>query len=357
MKNVIVFGIGKNTEKVLEQKLIALSEVKYFFVTSNAIGQSEFFDRPLYFLIEVVEIYDDENVVIISESFEQIFNNLVLLNFKPEKLFALIQNAQTNPVISNLAYPTKPKYLNVGGGHYFYYDKWLNLEGADSYLHPFQLSAKCTFPVTDESIELVYSSHCLEHLDVFTLAQIMRETNRCLKTNGKLLLKLPDFDSVYQEWKGTLVGPSVLGIGWSFESLIDIWKKYGVESSIESRALFILTGIDLNASPDLFEKNVSFETADYVGPVILDQAELQQVRNCSGPGNTARLLVDIAKEKFPAARLIHQNAWTKEEFIEYAESFGFKLLNDNKNIIIEKYHWIPQISKIDNLSNYFLFEC
>ena len=69
------------------------------------------------------------------------------------------------------------KAVNVGGGPRFCYLGWLNLEEVTSPANPlsFKLTPTCRFPVADNSVATVYTSHCLEHLDDATVQQVLRE--------------------------------------------------------------------------------------------------------------------------------------------------------------------------------------
>jgi predicted SAM-dependent methyltransferase len=84
--------------------------------------------------------------------------------------------------------------LNIGGGPNFKHNGWVNLESVQSPQNPFpfMLSPSAVFPVASSSIQLVYSSHCLEQLDDATVAQTLKEARRVLGSEGILLLKLPE---------------------------------------------------------------------------------------------------------------------------------------------------------------------
>lgn len=57
----------------------------------------------------------------------------------------------------------------------------------------------------DESVDLVYMCHILEHIKMSGLAPVLQEMKRVLRTNGVLRLSVPDFDrliDVYQAGGG-----------------------------------------------------------------------------------------------------------------------------------------------------------
>lgn len=47
---------------------------------------------------------------------------------------------------------------------------------------------------SDNSVDMIYSSHCLEHFSFRIVPDILREWNRVLKKGGELVVRVPDFD-------------------------------------------------------------------------------------------------------------------------------------------------------------------
>jgi len=52
---------------------------------------------------------------------------------------------------------------------------------------------KYPYPFQDNEFDVVYSSHCLEHLD--NVFDFMKEVHRILKSKGRLIIKVPHFSS------------------------------------------------------------------------------------------------------------------------------------------------------------------
>lgn len=48
----------------------------------------------------------------------------------------------------------------------------------------------------DESVELIYASHILEHINRHSIERVLREWNRILKIEGVLRIAVPDFESI-----------------------------------------------------------------------------------------------------------------------------------------------------------------
>jgi predicted SAM-dependent methyltransferase len=55
----------------------------------------------------------------------------------------------------------------------------------------------------DESVDLLYASHCLEHFSHRRTAEILQEWRRVLKVGGVLRLGVPDFDQVLAMYEHT----------------------------------------------------------------------------------------------------------------------------------------------------------
>lgn len=51
---------------------------------------------------------------------------------------------------------------------------------------------------TDESVDLIYASHCLEHFEYLKTESILAEWHRVLKYGGILRLSVPDFDKLLE---------------------------------------------------------------------------------------------------------------------------------------------------------------
>jgi predicted SAM-dependent methyltransferase len=62
----------------------------------------------------------------------------------------------------------------------------------------------------NNSVDMIYAAHCLEHFSFRDSLSILQEWNRVLKTGGELVLRVPDFDILVnnylrrhpETWKG-----------------------------------------------------------------------------------------------------------------------------------------------------------
>lgn len=142
------------------------------------------------------------------------------------------------PDLRNLAWR-----LNIGGGRKFNHRGWINLEGVPNPNNPFPfaLGPDSVFPVASCTIGLVYSSHCLEHLDDDTVAQALREARRVVAENGRLVIKLPDFDAVLAAWKAR-DRAMFFERKWGFGEIVHTWTTRGIEDDLDARAAYAFCG-------------------------------------------------------------------------------------------------------------------
>lgn len=108
---------------------------------------------------------------------------------------------------SNLykGYKNSSKFINFGSGAFFH-NRWKNYdypaqtnyykniqgkEGKDFYSINL-CSPNLSVPETNESIDLIYCSHTLEHIDGISSTRFLKECYRILKKNGVMRLALPN---------------------------------------------------------------------------------------------------------------------------------------------------------------------
>jgi predicted SAM-dependent methyltransferase len=113
----------------------------------------------------------------------------------------------------SLAYRSYPKesldskrFLNIGAGSFFNHPNWSRLDyidtpyfytkyGADSKVEiNHDLSTKADFPIDSESLELVYTSHTIEHLEYEMVSKLFGEAFRTLKCGGGFRVTCPDMN-------------------------------------------------------------------------------------------------------------------------------------------------------------------
>jgi len=80
--------------------------------------------------------------------------------------------------------------LNLGSGPCKGVDGWTNLDQLDGADLCLDLSRG--LPVNDDSVDLIYTSHFLEHLSYAEICATLRDCHRALKPGGTISLCVPD---------------------------------------------------------------------------------------------------------------------------------------------------------------------
>lgn len=82
--------------------------------------------------------------------------------------------------------------LNLGGGRCWKRNGWKNLDIVLGY----DLSFKRLESFKDNSVDLIYTSHCIEHLSWIVMHEFFSDMFRVLKINGIVRIVVPDMDLV-----------------------------------------------------------------------------------------------------------------------------------------------------------------
>jgi predicted SAM-dependent methyltransferase len=101
------------------------------------------------------------------------------------------------------------RFYNIGAGS-FYHPCWTNIDnqsewydeifGVNSEMLEHDLFLHEKLPVDDNSAELIYFSHILEHLNNESVQYILNESYRILKPGGIVRIVAPDIDLEYAAW-------------------------------------------------------------------------------------------------------------------------------------------------------------
>lgn len=84
-------------------------------------------------------------------------------------------------------------YINLGCGNCFHAD-WLNYDLVPQAPGVVRWDATRGIPLTDESCEVVYHSHMLEHLRRDAVGPFLRDCRRVLRPGGIIRVATPDFE-------------------------------------------------------------------------------------------------------------------------------------------------------------------
>jgi predicted SAM-dependent methyltransferase len=220
------------------------------------------------------------------------------------------------------------KYIDIGGGSGSYIvDEWLNLDEFSSV--PFILNEKCVFPVGDNTINLIWTSHTLEHLNDETVSRVLDESYRVLETGGNFVIKLPDFDNVLEQWRNRNIAYFNL---WDYQD--GYWKNRNVEGTIENKVAMIFCSFSNNECGKLFSIKENEQQGAYIGPPIIDHNTLVQILNSNSPHQISVELRNIVIESEDGNyNFIHQNAWSKLELEQLIVNHGFHVRSFNMNDI------------------------
>lgn len=190
--------------------------------------------------------------------------------------------------------PSSPARLNIGGGNW-YERGWSN---ADLYAAPgfvdiaLDLRLDPSFPIDDDSLDLVFSSHVIEHVDDDTVAGLLSETKRVLKPGGLLRLATPDARKAFAAYHRN------------------------------DHAFFDRGGVSCKG--DTIEQKMvnffaSYREGDYSGGPIVDPSEV--ATRVADEESFPRWCVEQIPDSAPYRA--HVNSWTAERLIQFARAAGF----------------------------------
>lgn len=96
---------------------------------------------------------------------------------------------------------TPLKYVNLGCGPVFVdAANWLNLDFTASSSAVRRANLLNRLPLADESVNVVYTSHFLEHVPRGLVSGFLSECSRVLKPGGLIRLVLPDLENMAREY-------------------------------------------------------------------------------------------------------------------------------------------------------------
>lgn len=115
------------------------------------------------------------------------------------------------PGVSYESYPDESlrskRFYNIGAGS-FYHPLWTNIDYAtehykstqgENFIH-YNLMELVSLPIKENSAEIVYSSHTIEHVDDKAVLNMLKEAYRILKPGGCIRLTTPDANIEYEAY-------------------------------------------------------------------------------------------------------------------------------------------------------------
>jgi hypothetical protein len=260
------------------------------------------------------------------------------------------RRARELPEMRNLAWR-----LNIGGGRKFVHRGWINLEGVGTASNPFPtiLGPETLFPVASGTIGIVYSSHCLEHLDDETVLQMLRESRRVIADEGVLVIKLPDFDAVLKAWQKR-ENDMFFVRKWGFPEITPTWPSRGVVDNLDSRAACVFCGFWNKAYGSEFDGRARTDAAGaYNGPPTQIGMMAPELVRLSSPHEVAQRLRRAVVENETDYTFNHQNGWSREEFGRLLVDAGFVIESTDPDDIVRRAADVPGIENDFDISMYF----
>ena len=95
------------------------------------------------------------------------------------------------------------KLLNLGCGNCFHKD-WINIDFVSNNEHVAQYNLLKGIPFKDNSIDVVYHSHVLEHFSRKDGENFIKECHRVLNKGGIIRVAVPDLESIAKEYLSNL---------------------------------------------------------------------------------------------------------------------------------------------------------
>lgn len=212
--------------------------------------------------------------------------------------------------------------LNLGAGTNWKKEGWLNvdkIEGSDAVLD-FESSE---WPFEQESADLIFCSHVLEHLTDKAFRRLLKNAYRTLKVGGAMRVIVPDFGLAMRQYAAKKV---------EWFSNQDVTREISLQGNSMPRRFLCFA--------------IRYKLGDYVGGPQVSNAEIEDAFK-RGPDE----FLKWAKRLIPkGARTDHCNAFWQERLNNELISAGFTPFTGDVHAIkqfAEKEFWNrPKISLI-----------
>lgn len=247
------------------------------------------------------------------------------------------------------------RFVNIGGGPNFSVPDWLNIDefGESRINHRAKLDSEVTLPAMTGTAEIVYSSHCLEHLNDATIAALLPECHRILNAAGSLVIKIPDYQALLANYRAGRQQHFADDL-WNFPVMTPTWPRRDVPDTIDTRCAYLICGFWNQAFGHLFGDHDVNAPGAYHGPPAMPLKDLKRLLADPSPNRIARELRDFVLESETDYAFNHQNAWNLDEFDGLLRNHGFRLLTSNAGMVRQQYRGIPGIDEMADISAYFV---
>lgn len=238
--------------------------------------------------------------------------------------------------------------INLGGGPGFKHEGWLNFDEFGENCYTF--SECSTLPLPDNSVDLVYSSHTLEHLNDDAVARLLAEAHRVLKRGGTLLLKLPDFETILGAYRRKIES---FFKGWGFDRHQFTLPNKGMRDNITTRAAFLFCGFWNKEYGHHFGKRTPRAPGAYCGCATMPESSLGFYL---GVHESPHLIASAMRQYVIGHEtdytFNHQNAWSRGELLWLLTDRGFTVTDQQDESIVTRHTNVPGIREMWEISQY-----
>ena len=136
-------------------------------------------------------------------------------------------------------------YLHLGCGS-VNHPKFINIDGIPAPHIHYVRSIENLSPFEDNSVDLVYACHCLEHFPYATVPKVVAEWFRVLKQGGILRLSVPDFDLLLNIYNNnekdvnTILSPLMGGQNYKFNFHLTVFTHSSLETILKNAGFRII---------------------------------------------------------------------------------------------------------------------
>jgi len=246
----------------------------------------------------------------------------------------------------------KGNLVNIGSGK-MAWDGWVCLDELDHQgVQKMTFDPESVLPLETNSVSLFYSSHVLEHCSTETVENLLGEMERALVDDGRILVKIPDFDWFLYQYRNK-VKKCVEGVG--IDSIVNTWAAKGIADTFENRLAMMFCGYWNIYYGDHFSGKININSKAYHGPPVIDKKLLKNYFLELTPNEISKKLYAEAINDNDLKSFNHQNARSKEEFTKLLKNNNLECEEMDKLAILNCYsHLVPDLSFMEDWSAYYL---
>ena len=183
------------------------------------------------------------------------------------------------------------------------------------------VSSTFTYPLADSSLEVIYSSHNIEHYGENIAKTFFTESYRVLRVGGELLIEVPDVKLLYDEFKryvefGDTSIEKIIDWNYASKNVLDNVRKYQPSSDL----------ILLNKLSTKFLSYIScYCDPPFIGdhtPVLIDEEHILSALKKMSMDDFFSWVINHQTDAQIASGG-HCSAWYYEKLKEILEDIGF----------------------------------